>query len=176
MTLQRLAGHPTQADINAHDLPIAPRSSPIPGGWVGRRHPSVSCASSTPADLLSAFPGQSNLFLPVVPGPRLTPQTPTGEEGQGAGPASCVPPPCAADDPARCPAWGSPWTPPHHWHPPAVPGGTWQPAPLSPPQCKGRRAERRGGAPHPAPCWGPLHPHGTREPAAGQRTQGNSLL
>lgn len=56
----------------------APLRSSRSWGGVGQRL-TLGCPGSTPADLLSASPGRPNLFLPVVPGAQLMPQTPTGE-------------------------------------------------------------------------------------------------
>lgn len=137
---------------------------------MGRRHPGVSHAGSTPADLLSASPGQSNLFLPVVPGPRRTPQTPTGEGGQGAGPAS----PRGANAPAHCPAPGSPQTPPTAGTLQLSREGLSSRCSSARPRAKAVWAESRGGAPHPAPCRGPPCPTAPGEPVPSQGTRGSS--
>ncbi|XP_069649145.1 collagen alpha-1(I) chain-like [Haliaeetus albicilla] len=171
VTPQSAAGHPTQAGTGARDLPPAPRPPPIPGGWVGRRHPASAVPGSTPADLLSASPGRPNLFLPVAPGPRCTPQTPTGEGREQL--LRRRPPPHAADAPAHCPAQGSP-------QPPTTAGtqaarapsrlsreglGSWCRSPR--PSAKAAGAGRRDGDPHPA--GGPLHPMAPSKPRGSSR-------
>lgn len=128
-------------------------------GWASST-PASAVPSSTPADLLSASPGRPNLFLPVVPGPQRTPQTPTGE-GREQLPRPPAPPTLL---PAALPR-GSPQPPTTTGTQealgtlPAVPGGTWQLVPLSPPQCKGRRGRKERRCPPPrTPAGGPLQP------------------
>ena len=134
-------------------------------GWAGST-PASAVPSSTPADLLSLSPGRPNLFLPVVPGPGVRRKRLPGR----AGSSSRVPPPRAAD--AALP--GGPCSPPPPPSSPgtlpAVPGGTWQPVPRSPPQCKGRREGREGRRCPPPRRGSPAAPG---EPAAGHGTHGS---
>lgn len=120
----------------------APLRSSRSWGGVGQRL-TLGCPGSTPADLLSASPGRPNLFLPVVPGAQLMPQTPTGK-----GREQLPRPPLPPHRRHHSRLWG------HSW----VPGGTWHPAPRSLPQRKGHPGRREEVPPEMQPRRGPRVP------------------